>query len=156
LFYKAIYKIAADDGDELFHSKNSCTNHDWRIGEYCFCEAVKVDLAESEDKRQKNHFRKKNNQLSSTLSNTVSLFHALFEDLGCAIELHKTKRMRILSYILWTREFIFLMDKKEEITFLSKESSIKRVSMTRNIYSCMNHGVCLPTERSMKPACNIR
>jgi hypothetical protein len=49
LFDKAIYEIAEDEEDEL--SKNSCTNHDCRIGEYCFCEAIKVDLAESEDKR---------------------------------------------------------------------------------------------------------
>ncbi len=50
LFDNAIYAIAEDDADELFHSKNSCTNHDRRIGEYCFCEAIKVDLAETEDK----------------------------------------------------------------------------------------------------------
>jgi hypothetical protein len=49
LFHKAIYEIAKDDADELFHSKKTCTNHDCRIGEYCFCEATKVDLAESED-----------------------------------------------------------------------------------------------------------
>jgi hypothetical protein len=63
LFDKAIYEIAEDDADELFHSKNSCTNHDCRIGKYCFCEAIKVDLAKSEDRHQKNHFRKKKNQL---------------------------------------------------------------------------------------------
>ncbi len=49
-----LYEIAKDDAEELFHSKNICTNHDCRIGEYCFCEAIKVDLAESEDKRQRN------------------------------------------------------------------------------------------------------
>jgi hypothetical protein len=53
-----MYEIAEDVVDELFHSKNSCTNHDCRIGEYYFCEATKVDLAESEDKHQKNHFQK--------------------------------------------------------------------------------------------------
>jgi hypothetical protein len=51
-FDYAIYKSAGDEADELFHSKNSCTYQDLRIGEYCFCEAMKVDLAESEDKRQ--------------------------------------------------------------------------------------------------------
>jgi hypothetical protein len=71
LFDNAIYEIAEDDADELFHSKNSCTSHDCRIGEYCFCEAIKVDLAESEDKHQKNHSQKKKNQLSSSLSSTV-------------------------------------------------------------------------------------
>ena len=59
LFDNAIYVIAEDDADELLFSKNNYTNHDGRIGEYCFCEAIKVDLAKSEDKRQKNHFRKK-------------------------------------------------------------------------------------------------
>jgi hypothetical protein len=51
LFDEAIYEIAEDEADELFHSKNICTNHDCRIVEYCFCEAIKVDLAESENKR---------------------------------------------------------------------------------------------------------
>ncbi len=89
LFEDAIYEIAKDDTDELFHSKNCCTNHDCRIGEYCFCELTKVDLAESEDKGQKNHFQKKKYQLSSTLLSTVCLLCTLFEDLGCAIELHE-------------------------------------------------------------------
>ncbi len=82
MFDNDIYEIAEDDADELFHSRNCCTNHECRIGEYCFCEATKVDLEESEDKRQKNHIWKKKNQLSSTLLSTVSLIHALFEDLG--------------------------------------------------------------------------
>ena len=89
LFDNAIYEIAEDDADELFHSKNSCTNHDCRIGEYYFCEATKVGLAESEHKCQTNCFQKKKNQLSSTLSSTVCLLRTLFEDLGCAIELHE-------------------------------------------------------------------
>jgi hypothetical protein len=85
LFDKSISETAGDDVDELFYSKNSCTSHDHRIGEYCFCEAIKVnlaesaikvDLAESEAKCQKN------------LSSTVSLLCILFEDLGCAIKLH--------------------------------------------------------------------
>jgi hypothetical protein len=64
-FDNAIYKTAGDKADELFHSKNSCTYHGLKIGEYCFCEAMKVDLEESEDKRKKNHTRKKTNQFSS-------------------------------------------------------------------------------------------
>ncbi len=59
LFDSVIYEITEDDVDELFHSKNSCTNHDCRIREYCFCEAIKVDLAELEDKCQKKHFSRK-------------------------------------------------------------------------------------------------
>jgi hypothetical protein len=45
LFDNAIYKIAGDEADELFHKKHSCTYQDLKIGEYCFCEAMKVDLA---------------------------------------------------------------------------------------------------------------
>jgi hypothetical protein len=57
----AIYEIAEDDAEELFHSRNICTNdHDCRIGKYCFCEAIKIDLEESEDKPQKKiSFRKR-------------------------------------------------------------------------------------------------
>ncbi len=56
-FDKAIYKIAGDEANELFPSKNSCTYQDLRIGDYCFCQAMKVDLAESDDKLQKNQTR---------------------------------------------------------------------------------------------------
>jgi hypothetical protein len=58
--------------------------------------------------------------------------------------------MRLLRYILLTQKNISLIDKKKEITFWGKESSMKQVAMTGNIYSCMNHGVCLPTESSTK------
>ncbi len=88
-FDNAVYKTAGDKADELFQSKNSCTYHDLRIGEYCLCEAMKVDLAESEDKRQKNHIRKKTNQFSSTFSSTMYLLRTLFEDLGSVTELHE-------------------------------------------------------------------
>ncbi len=59
-FDNAIDKSAGDEADELFHSKNSCTYQDLRIGECCFCEAMKVDLAESEDKRKKKKTSTKN------------------------------------------------------------------------------------------------
>ncbi len=67
LFDESICDIAEDDADELFHSKNSCTSHDHRIGEHCFSEAIKFDLAESEDKHQKNQTQTSKNQLSSTV-----------------------------------------------------------------------------------------
>jgi hypothetical protein len=41
LFHKAVYEIAKDDVDKLFHSTNSCTNHDYRIGEYYFVRQLK-------------------------------------------------------------------------------------------------------------------
>ncbi len=62
-FDNAIYKTAGDKADELFHSKNNCTYHNLRIGEYCFCEAMKVDLAESENKRQKKSYPEKDESI---------------------------------------------------------------------------------------------
>ncbi len=53
-FEKSIYETAGDDEGVLFFSKNSCTSNDSRIGDYSFCEAVKVDVAESEVKHNKN------------------------------------------------------------------------------------------------------
>ncbi len=46
-------------------------------------------MAESEANRQQNKARNNRNQSSSTLSSTVCLPHTIFEDLGCAIELHE-------------------------------------------------------------------
>jgi hypothetical protein len=65
--------------------KKSCTSRDGRIGEYSFCEAIKVDVAESEAEGQKNQLLRSKNQLSGT----VPLLRILFEDLGCAIKLHE-------------------------------------------------------------------
>ncbi len=59
-FDESIYKTAGDD-KVLFLSKNNCTSHDSRIGEYSFCEAVKVDVAESEVKHHKNQLLSEKN-----------------------------------------------------------------------------------------------
>jgi hypothetical protein len=50
LFEESIYETAGDDEGVPFYSKNSCKSHDGRIGEYCFCEAIRVDVVESEAK----------------------------------------------------------------------------------------------------------
>jgi hypothetical protein len=151
LFDDAIYEIAEDDADELFYSKNSCTSHDCRIGEYHFCEAIKVDLAESGDKQQKNQTQKNKNQLSSTLSSTVYLLCTLFEDLGCAIEFHEKLVNEVTAlHCLYPRNYLFNGQEEGDYLFGGKEFSMKPVVMTRNIDSCMYCGVCLPTERSTK------
>ncbi len=125
--------IAEDDADELFHSKNSCTNHDCRIGEYCFCEAIKVDLEESEDKCQKNHFQKKKNQFSSTLSSTVCLLRALFEDLGCAIELHEKIANEVTAlHSLDTRNYLF--NGQEEGDYFFGQGIINEASIDNKEY----------------------
>ncbi len=62
------------------------------------------------------------------------LLHALFEDLGCAIELHeKIANEDTELHSLDPRNYLF-NGKKKEIIFLGKKSSMKQVSMTRNIY----------------------
>ncbi len=127
LFGDAIYEIAEDDADELFHSKNSCTSHDGRIGEYCFCEAIKVDLEESEDKHQKNQPQKKKNQLSSTLSSTVCLLCTLFEDLGCAIKLHEKLANEVTElHSLDPRNYLF--NGQEEGDYLLGQGIINEAS----------------------------
>jgi hypothetical protein len=133
LFDNAIYKTAGDKADELFHSKKSCTYHNLRIGEYCFCEALKVDLAESEDKRQKNHAQKKKNQFSSTLSSTMSLLCTLFEDLGSVIELHeKIANEDTEIHCLDPRNYLF--NGQEESDYLFGQGIInEEVTMTRTI-----------------------
>ncbi len=143
LFHKAIYEIAKDDVDELFHSKNSCTNHDCRIGEYCFCEATKVDLAESEDQCQKKYFQKKKNQLSSTLSSTVCLLCTLFEDLGCAIELHeKIANDDIELHSLDCRNYLFF-NGQEEGDYLFGQGNINEASINDKEYLQLYELWCL-------------
>ncbi len=90
------------------------------------------------------------NQLSSTISSTVCLLCALFEDLGCAIELHeKIANEDIELYSSDLRNYLF--SGQEEGDYLFGQGIINEaISMTRNIYSCMNRGVCFLTESSIK------
>jgi hypothetical protein len=80
----------------------------------------------------------------------VCLLCALSKDLGCAIELHeKIANEDTGLHSLDPRNYLF-NGQEEEYYLLGKESSMKQISMTRNINSCMNCGVCLPTESSIK------
>jgi hypothetical protein len=152
LFHKAIYEIAKDDADELFHSKNSCTNHDCRIVEYCFCEATKVDLAESEDKRHKNHFQKKKNQLSSTLSSTVCLLCALSDNLGCAIELHeKIANEDTKLHSLDPRNHLF--NGQEKGDYLFGQGIINEASINDKEYLQLYESWCLFAYREFFKIC---
>ncbi len=142
LFDDAIYEIAGDDVDELFHTKNSCTNHDCRIGECCFCEAIKVDLAELEDKRQKNHSQKKKNQYSSTFLSTVCLLCTIFEDLGCAIELHEKIANEVTAlHSLDLRNYLF--NGQEEGDYLLGQGVINEASSDDKEYLQLYESRCL-------------
>jgi hypothetical protein len=141
-FDNAIYKTAGDKVNELFHSKNSCTYQDLRIGEYCFGAAMKVDLAESEDKRQKNHSRKKTNKKSSTFSSTMYLLCTLFDDLGSVTELHKkivNKDTEIQS--LDPRNYLF--NGQEEGDYLFGQGIINEVSINDMDYLVLYESWCL-------------
>jgi hypothetical protein len=76
LFDKSISEIAGDDLDELFLSKNSCTSHDCRIGEYFFVRQLKLIW-----QKQKINVKKQPQTSKNQLSSTVSLLCALFENL---------------------------------------------------------------------------
>jgi hypothetical protein len=142
LFDNAFYEIAEDDVDELFHSKNNCSNHDCRIGEYCFCEAIKVDLAESEDKHQKNHFQIKKNQFSRTLSSTVCLLHTLFEDFECAIELHEKIANEVTAlHSLDPRDYLF--NGQEERDYLLGQGIMNEASSDDKEYLQLYESWCL-------------
>jgi hypothetical protein len=47
LYNESIYKTA-EDNEVLFFSQNSYTSHDSRIGEYSYCDAVKLMLQNQE------------------------------------------------------------------------------------------------------------
>jgi hypothetical protein len=111
--------------------KNICTNHDCRIGEYCFCEVTKVDLAESEDKRRINQPQKKKNQLSSTR-----------KDLGCAIELHeKIANEDTELHSLDPR--IYLFNGQEEGDYLFGQGIINEASINDKEYLQLYESWCL-------------
>jgi hypothetical protein len=115
--------------------------HD-RIGEYCFSEAIKVDLAEPEDKPQKNHFQKKKNQLSSTLSSTVFLLRTLFENLGCAIELHEKIAKEVTAlHSLDPRSYLF--NGQEEGDYLFGQGIINEASSDNKEYLQLYESWCL-------------
>ncbi len=90
-------------------------------------------MAESEDKCQKNQPQKKKNQLSSKLLSTVCLLCALFEDLGCAIELHeKIANEDTELHSLDLRNYLF--NRQEEGDYLFVQGIINEASIDNKKY----------------------
>ena len=144
MFDKAIYKIAGDKANELFHSKNSCTYQDLRIGEYCFCEAMKVDLAESEDKRQKKQSRVQ--KIKSTISSTMYLLCSLFENVGCVAKLHEEiVNENTEKYSLRPRNYLF--NGQEECDYLFGQGIINEASINDKAYLVLYESWCLFMKR---------
>jgi hypothetical protein len=106
-------------------------------------------LAESEDKHQKNHFQKKNNQLSSTLSSTVCLLCTLFEDLGCAIELHEEIANEVtVLHSSDPRNYLF--NGQEEGDYLFGQGIINEASSDDKEYLQLYEAWCLFAYRDFK------
>jgi hypothetical protein len=99
-------------------------------------------LAELEDKRQKNHFQKKKNQYSRTLSSTVCLLCALFEDLGCANELHEKIANRVtVLHSLKPKNYLFIGE--EEGDYLFGQGIINEASIDDKEYLQLYESWCL-------------
>jgi hypothetical protein len=133
LFKESIYETAGDDTDVLFYSKNSCTSHDHRIGEYCFYEAIKVDLAESEAKHQK-------------IFQALCIYFAYYLRIwDVLLNCMQNLWMRLLSYILWAREIISSMDKKKEmiVTIFLGQGIINEGSSDNKEYLQLYESWCL-------------
>ncbi len=119
--------------------KNSCTYQDLRIGEYCFCEAMKVDLAESEDKCQKIISGKK---IKSTISSTMYLLRSLFENLGSFAKLHeKNANEDIEIYSLNPRNYLF--NGQEEGDYLFGQGIINEANINDKVYLVLYELRCL-------------
>ncbi len=99
-------------------------------------------MAELDDKHQNNHFQKKKNHLSSTLSSTACLLHALFEDLGCAIKLHeKIVNEDTVLHSLDTRNYLF--NGQEEGDCLFGQGIINEATFDNKEYLQLHESWCL-------------
>ncbi len=136
----AIYKIAGDEADELFYTKHNCTYQDLKIGEYCFCEAMKVGLAESEDKRQKIYTRER--KIKSTFSSTMYLLCSLFENLGSVAKLYEEIANEDTEiYSLDPKKYLF--NGQEEGDYLFGQGIINEASINDKAYLMLYKLWCL-------------
>ncbi len=99
-------------------------------------------MAEYEDKRRKNHSQKKTNQYSSPFSSTVCLLRTLFEDLGCALELHEKIANEVtVLHSLDPRNYLF--NGQEEGDYLFGLEIINEVSSDDKEYLQLYESWCL-------------
>ena len=82
--------------------RDRCMCQKSRSGEFSFCEAVKVDMGASKDKKWQRH-----------LSSTISLLQVLFEDLGLAASLYNESADRI-SHVQILKPEIHLFNKAND------------------------------------------
>jgi hypothetical protein len=97
------------------------------FGNIVFVRQLKLTWQNQKINVKKNQPRKKKIQLSSTLSSTVCLLYTLFEDLGCAIELHeKLANEGTALHCLDPRNYLF--NGQEEGDYLFGQGIINEAS----------------------------
>ncbi len=120
------------------------------LGNILFCEAIKVDVAELEAKRQKNQLLRQ----KSAFKQYVFTVHTIWGFGMCYWIAWEICGWGYWSTFYGPKKNISWMDKKEEmivnIFFLGRGLSMKPEVPTRNIWRCMKHGVYLHTESTTK------
>jgi hypothetical protein len=112
------------------------------LGNTVFVRQLKLIWQSQKINVEKNQLHKKKNQLSSTLLSTVCLLCALFEDLGCAIELHeKIANEDTELHSLDPRNYLF--NGKEERDYLFGQGIINEASIDDKEYLQLYELRCL-------------
>ncbi len=105
---------------------------------------MKVDLAESEDKRQTNQNRLE--KIRSTISSTMYLLRSLFENFGCIAKLHKeTVNENTEKYSLHPRNYLF--NGQGECNYLFGRGIINEVNINDKAYLVLYESLCLFMKR---------
>ncbi len=105
---------------------------------------MKVDLAESEDKRQKNHNRER--KIKSTFSSTMYLLCSLFENFGSVAKLHENIANEDTEiYSLNPRNYLF--NGQEEGEYLFGQGIINKASINDKAYLVLYESWCLFMKR---------
>ncbi len=101
---------------------------------------MKVNLAESEDKREKNHTRER--KIKSTFSSTMYLLCSLFESLGIVARLHEEiVNEDSKTYSLDPRNYIF--DGQDEVDYVFGQGIINEASINDKTYLVVYESWCL-------------
>jgi hypothetical protein len=105
-----------------------------------FCEAMKVDLAESEDKLQKNQTRVQ--KIKSTISSTMYLLRSIFINFCCVAKLHEEiANENAEKYSLHPRNYLF--NGQEECDYLFGQGIINEASINDKAYLVLYESWCL-------------
>jgi hypothetical protein len=105
---------------------------------------MKVDLAESEDKRQTNQTQLQ--KIKSTISSTMYLLRSLFENIGCIAKLHKeTVNEDTEIYSMRTRNYLF--NGQKECDYFFGQGIINEANINDKAYLVLYESWCLFMKR---------